>query len=289
MFAGPQCNLLPDGRRLHLNHGPIDLIVEAFGARSEIDAAYGQATAHFAHILNDLVSEIGMLRQPVIAPRCVPDGPVARRMMDVCWPHRRDFVTPMAAVAGSVADHMLAALIEGRELERAYVNNGGDIAFFLTSGAMLTAGLVADYHIPFIDATCALGHDQPVRGIATSGWKGRSFSLGIADSVTVLAKTAAAADVAATLIGNAVIADDPAIERAPARDLDPDSDLGDRPVTIAVGLLDDGTIKAALRSGVTAAKKMQRAGHIAAAVLVLQQQFRTVGSVPAGLIEEHAA
>ncbi len=195
----------------------------------------------------------------------------------------------MAAVAGSVADDMLVALIEGRQLERAYVNNGGDIAFFLTPGATLTTGLVGDYHLPAIDATCALGHGQPVRGIATSGWKGRSFSLGIADSVTILAETAAAADVAATLIANEVIADDPAIDRAPASDLDPDRELGDRPITIAVGSLDDGTVRAALDSGVMAAKKMQRAGHITAAVLVLQQQFRTVGSVPAGLIEEHAA
>ena len=289
MFAGPQCSVLPDGRRLHLNHGPIDLIVEAFGSQSEIDAAYGQATTQFSHILNDLVSELEILRQPVIEPRWVPDGAVARRMVNACWPHRRGFVTPMAAVAGSVADEMLAALIEGRNLERAYVNNGGDIALYLTPGATLTAGLVGDYHLPSIDATCVLGHDQPVRGIATSGWKGRSHSLGIADSVTVLAETAAAADVAATLIANAVTAADPSIERAPAIDLDPDSDLGDQPVTIAVGSLDDATIGAALTLGSTTANEMQRAGHISAAVLVLQQQFLTVGPVPAGLIEEHAA
>ena len=289
MFAGPQCTLLPDGRRLHLNHGPIDLIVEAFGSRSEIDASYGQARDRFALILQGLVGELERLRQPVRTPRWAPDGPVAIRMMTASWPHRGGFVTPMAAVAGSVADDMLAALIEGRDLERAYVNNGGDIAFYLTPGASLTAGLVGNYHLPAIDATCALGHGQPVRGIATSGWKGRSFSLGIADSVTILAETAAAADVAATLIANAVIADDPAIERAPASDLDPDSDLGDRPVTIAVGSLDDGTVRAALELGVKAAKDMQRAGHITAAMLVLQQQIRTVGSVPAGLIEDHAA
>ena len=195
----------------------------------------------------------------------------------------------MAAVAGSVADDMLAALIAGRDVARAYVNNGGDIAFYLTPGATLTAGLVGDYHLPSIDATCALGHEQPARGIATSGWKGRSFSFGIADSVTVLAATAAAADVAATLIGNEVTVDHPAIERVPASELDPDSDLGDRPVTTAVGLLDDGAVEVALESGVKVAEKMQRAGHITTAVLVLQQEFRTIGSVPAGLIEEHAA
>lgn len=289
MTAGPQCALLPDGRRLHLNHGPIDLIVEAFGPQSEIDASYRQAIDRFSHVLDGLVGELETLRQPVSSPRWSPDGPVARRMMDACWPHRGDFVTPMAAVAGSVADDMLAALIAGRDVARAYVNNGGDIAFYLTPGATLTAGLVGDYHLPSIDATCALGHEQPARGIATSGWKGRSFSFGIADSVTVLAATAAAADVAATLIGNEVTVDHPAIERVPASELDPDSDLGDRPVTTAVGLLDDGAVEVALESGVKVAEKMQRAGHITTAVLVLQQEFRTIGSVPAGLIEEHAA
>lgn len=289
MFAGPQCALLPDGRRLHLNHGPIDLIVETFGPQSEIDASYRQAIDRFSHVLNGLVGELETLRQPVHSPRWTPDGPVARRMMDACWPHRGGFVTPMAAVAGSVADDMLAALIAGRDLERAYVNNGGDIAFYLTPGATLTAGLVGDYHLPSIDATCALGHEQPARGIATSGWKGRSFSFGIADSVTVLAAAAAAADVAATLIANEVTVDHPAIERVPASELDPDSDLGDRLVTTAVGLLDDGAVEVALESGVEVAENMQRAGLVTAAVLVLQQKFRTIGSVPAGLIEEHAA
>ena len=289
MFAGPQCELLPDGRRLHLNHGPIDLIVEAFGVRSEIDAAYHQVKSGFSDVLNVLVEELNSLRRPVCSPRWMPAGPIARRMMEACWPHRHEFVTPMAAVAGSVADEMLAALIEGRNLDKAYVNNGGDIAFYLTQDTSLTAGLVGDYHLPAIDATCELDHDQPVRGIATSGWKGRSHSLGIVDSVTVLAQTSAAADVAATLIANAVNIDDPAIQRLPACDLDPDSDLGSRLVTVEIGLLDNRTVEAALDSGIKAANDMQRAGHITAAVLVLKQQFRTVGSAPAGLIQEHAA
>jgi ApbE superfamily uncharacterized protein (UPF0280 family) len=194
----------------------------------------------------------------------------------------------MAAVAGAVADEVLAALVKGRDLIKAYVNNGGDIAFHLSAGASLMAGLVGDYDLPSVDATCELGYDQSARGIATSGWKGRSHSFGIADSVTVLAKTAAAADVAATLIANAVNTNDPNIERTPAHNLDPDSDLGDRLVTVSVGHLDDAKVSAALEAGIRVAKKMRHAGHITAAVLVLQQKFRTVGSVPAGLIEEQA-
>ena len=36
VMQGPQVTWLQDGKRLHLNHGPIDLIVEAFG---EADAS----------------------------------------------------------------------------------------------------------------------------------------------------------------------------------------------------------------------------------------------------------
>jgi len=286
---GAASRLLPDGRRLHLTHGPIDLIVEAFGAADEIAAAYRQATARFPGILPDLVAELSLLRAPLGERPPRAQGAVARRMVAACRPHRAVYVTPMAAVAGAVADEMLAALVSGRALEKAYVNNGGDIAFHLSPGASLIAGLVADYRLPAIDGTCALDAGQPARGIATSGWQGRSFSLGIADAVTVLADDAARADVAATLIANEVNADHPAVVRAPARTLDPDSDLGDRPVTVSVGTLEDESVAAALDKGLAAAEAFRRAGHIRAAVLVLRQDFRVAGTVPAGAITRRQA
>jgi len=289
MTGGPQIGMLPDGRRLHLSHGPIDLIVEAFGAPDEIAAAYRQAAARFPDILPTLVEELAMLRKPVAEPRWQPRGPVARRMLAACWPHRAVFITPMAAVAGAVADEVLAAMCVGRALDKAYVNNGGDIAFHLSPGANLTAGLVADYRLPKIDATCALAFEQPARGIATSGWQGRSFSLGLADAVTILADSGAAADAAATLVANAVNVDHPAVVRVKASDIDPDSDLGDRLVTAEVGALDDDAVEAALESGVAVAETMARAGLVRAAVLVLRQRFRVAGTMPAGLIAPRAA
>ena len=78
-----------------------------------------------------------------------------------------------------------------------------------------------------------------VRGIATSGRHGRSLSFGIANSVTVLAKSAAMADTAATLIANAVdLPGHPAVERRPASSLRDDSDLGERLVVTGVGDLE---------------------------------------------------
>jgi hypothetical protein len=166
-------------------------------------------------------------------------------MAEAVWPHRAVFITPMAAVAGAVADEMLEALVSGRRLDKAYVNNGGDIAFHLAPGQALRAGIFSRA----LDGSVELTHDRPVRGIATSGWVGRSFSLGIADSVTILGRTAAAADAAATVVANAVNAQHPAIERRPARELDPDSDLGDLPVTTAVGTLPAATVTEALERG----------------------------------------
>jgi ApbE superfamily uncharacterized protein (UPF0280 family) len=260
---------LPDGR-LHLQHGPIDLIIEAFGAREDVEAAYRQAIDRFGDILPILVRELPALRRPVGAAYPLLQGPVARRMAEAVWPHRALFITPMAAVAGAVADEMLQAMLVGRTLDKAYVNDGGDIAIHLAPGHSLRAGIFAQA----LDGAVTLTHDRPVRGIATSGRGGRSFSLGIADSVTVLARTAAAADAAATLIANAVDIDHPAVERRPARELDPDSDLGDLAVTVAVGVLPRDAIDAALDRGLAEARRLRRLGLIDSVAISLRGLWR---------------
>ena len=257
-------------RRLHLQHGPIDLIVEAFGDEAEVEESYRQAIARFADILPTLVRELPMLRRPVGRAYPLLHGPVARRMADAVWPHRAVYITPMAAVAGAVADEMLQALVNGRALDKAYVNDGGDIAIHLSPGHELRAGIFASG----LDGVARLMHGQPARGIATSGWRGRSLSLGIADSATVLAKTGAAADAAATLIANAVNVDHPAIGRQAARLLDPDSDLGDLPVTVSVADLPDDAIAQALDTGVAEARRLRLLGLIEGAALSLRGQWR---------------
>lgn len=281
----PQVALLPDGRRLHLQHGPIDLVIEAFGSREEVGAAYRQARDRFQTVLSELVTELPGLRAPVLEETEAwrPDGATARRMADAVWPHRDVFVTPMAAVAGSVADEVMAALVTGRDLHKAYINNSGDIAVHLTPGQPLRLGIVGELFRPSIDGTAELTFEQPVRGVATSGWQGRSHSFGIADAVTVLAQNAAAADVAATLIANAVNVDHPSIERVPATELNDQSDLGERLVTVGVGELDHGAVDTALAAGFATARRMQDAGLIAGAVLVLKKEMRATGSLPAAL------
>ncbi len=262
---GPTAARLPDGR-LHLQHGPIDLVIGA-----DREGAYAAAAGRFQDILPTLVSELAALRRPVERGRL--EGPVARRMEAACLPFAPDFITPMAAVAGAVADEVLAAM----PASRAYVNNGGDIALRIPPGASFTVGLVPDIGRPSLDGRFAITHDMPVRGVATSGWRGRSQSLGIADSVTVLAETAAAADAAATMIANAVQADHPAVRRLPAWAVKDDSDLGDRPVTVGVGDLPDGAVASALDAGCAFAEDCRQRGLIWGAVLTLKGRYRVVG------------
>jgi len=291
MNSRAQIRLLPDGRRLHLQDGPIDLIVEAFGARNEIENAYRAACVRFETVLDELCAELALLRQQCLPESEWPHGVVARRMMAAVLPYASEFfITPMAAVAGAVAEGVLSAMRASAQLSRAYVNNGGDIALHLAPGEKFVVGIVERPDRPSLFGTATLHACDPIRGIATSGWRGRSFSLGIADAVTVLAERAAAADAAATIIANAVdLPGHPAIIRVPARELAPDSDLADRPVTQFVAELSAADVNQALLAGVETAERLQRIGLIRSAALKLQGETRVVGSIPdlsASLVDE---
>ncbi len=341
------------GERWHFQHGPIDLVLRAWGDADLCARAYEQAWRRFQTVLAELVRELPTLREPVAAPtfslprsgregahspllrrmgsegrvrptnhlpaetpfphfpsarqeradgpllshfvgeksQCPLSGVVARRMWHACAPFADMFITPMAAVAGAVADGVLAAMLAGCELRKAYVNNGGDIAIHLAPGERFETGIVGDISKPKITATASVAAEEGVGGIATSGWRGRSFSLGIADSVTVLARDAAAADAAATMIANAVSTDHPAIERRAARDLDPDSDLREHRVTVSVGALDSASRAAALAQGRDAACLYREAGLIEAAYIELQGRRIAVGreDAPAAIPEKRMA
>lgn len=269
-----------DGDRLHLQHGPIDVVLRAWGATGAVAAAYEAVVARFGTVLPELAGELAELRKPMSA-RPQVEGPVARRMVAACRPHAGLFVTPMAAVAGAVADELLEVMVEAAPLDRAFVNDGGDIAIHLTEGETMDIAVAADFSrgsIPALNGRITLTDRDGIGGIATSGAQGRSFSLGIADSVTVLARDAATADVAATLIANAVTFDHPAVERRPARDLDPDSDLGELAVTTAVGPLPREAILAALEAGRAQAGQFRLRGLIRDCALVLQGETVTLGS-----------
>lgn len=270
-MSGPHITLLPDGTRLHLQHGPIDLIIGAEGDGTGVrEFAFQAAAERFTSVLHELVSELPGLRREVGSSPF--EGRIARRMETAVQPHASHcFVTPMAAVAGAVADEVLASMTDATPLTRAYVNNGGDIALHLSGGHSFRMAIRG------VDGAdlgrISIAHNDNTRGIATSGQGGRSLSFGIADSVTVLARTAAEADAAATLIANAVdLPNHPSISRRPAYEINPDSDLGDRLVVTGCGHLAPADIQTALSTGKAVAQRMQNEGMIKAASLHLRGQ-----------------
>ncbi|MEM7717936.1 MAG: UPF0280 family protein [Pseudomonadota bacterium] len=254
------------GGRLHLQHGPIDLIltVEGPGRTQALQAAQDR----FETVLDVLVTELDHLTVSYAGHRF--QGPIAQRMAKAVAPLAQDhFVTPMAAVAGAVADEVLAAM-RPHDLNKTIVNNGGDVAFHLTDDQEFTSfSPIGSVVVPA---------DSPVRGIATSGWRGRSQSRGIADAVTVLADTAARADAAATLIANAVdLPDHPAITRVKAQAVEAIPQLGARSVTSAVGALGASDRADALDAGQRYAASLVANGLIAGAALLLQGETRVTG------------
>jgi uncharacterized protein len=276
----PQIRLLPDGKRLHLQDGPIDLVIEANGTEADVRAADDAAARRFDGLLDELCAELSELRKAAHPTHCTLDGVVARRMYAAVAPFAADcFITPMAAVAGSVAEEILGAMLAAAPLTRAYVNNGGDIALHLGAGEQFRVGLMDRPDRQGVMRTLVIDAKDASRGVATSGRHGRSFSLGIADAVTVLAKTASQADAAATVIANAVdLPGHPAIVRIPANELQPDSDLGPRLVTRDVGPLTDVEIAEALAAGETRARQLLTAGLIDGAALCLCGAVVVVGA-----------
>jgi len=261
-------------------------VLQAFGAASEVRNAYEAAARRFLTVLDELCSELSLLRAQAAKRGPEPRGRIARRMARAVAPYaERTFITPMAAVAGAVAEEILEAMISSARLPKAYVNDGGDIALHLEPQEEVAIGMVDRPDRPSLFGTATVRSHDPVRGIATSGWRGRSFSLGIADAVTVLAQRASEADAAATIIANAVdLPGHPAITRAPARSLAPDSDLGDLLVTQDVGELSPEEVSSSLEAGWAVAQALAAEGLIHSAALRLRYATRIAGTpMPAAL------
>ena len=275
-------------QRWHFQHGPIDLIISAEGDPLAVADAHERAWRRFVPLLDELVAELPLLKRAIRAGDHVNpcSGETAALMWEACRAMVDDesvFITPMAAVAGAVAQTIARVYASaGSSVTKATINNGGDIALVLNGDAVTRIGVVgntdavsmrdAQIHVASNAEIVICGHDA-VRGIATSGWRGRSFSLGIADSVTTLARTAAMADAAATVIANAVTVDDARIVRRRASELKDGSDLGDILVTTHVPALPAAQVEMAIANGLNRAQSLVQNGRVDAVLIQVQGQW----------------
>jgi uncharacterized protein len=258
-------------RRWRFHWGPSDIFITGHGESFAFDQSIESAWQRFLPLLPALRKELDSLKKPVGEGACALH-PVAQRMLQAVQPYAQLFglfITPMAAVAGSIAQELLAEF-SSPEITKVTVNNGGDIAFRLLPAQTLEVAIHGGGNL-------TIGAQTGLEGVATSGWAGRSFSLGIADSVTVIATTAAMADAAATMIANAVNTQHSAILRLPANSLRDDHDLGVCLVTQAVGELPPAKVQDALNNGLMFAQRCVDHGLIAAAYLRCKQSIATLG------------
>ncbi|MEW5725180.1 MAG: UPF0280 family protein [Thermodesulfobacteriota bacterium] len=231
-------------------------VMAAKAARSALDSL--QVLADFQGYMKLLT---GSLPEDRPLPRVVERARKAARAVD-------GGLTSLAAVAGAVADEVaLSAANLGAD--KVIVNNGGDLALILKGRTTATVGLKAPRSSEMVGRLTLKAGDR-IRGVASSGWEGRSFSRGIADLVTVWAENASLADAAATFIAGQVVVRDSKIRQVRAREVDPLSDLGHALVTVAVGPLSPSQCRQALKQGLIATQNLFKAHLIRGCLIKVQ-------------------
>lgn len=248
--------------------GPMTLTVSAWQdgrARPVIAAKAARKAIFCLDILSEFQGYLKKLSKTLPENRPLPT--VVKRAFDAVHSVSGE-LTPLAAVAGAVADEV-AAHAAALKADKVIVNNGGDIAVIVKNKETAVVGLKPP-HSDILIGQLHIDRESGVGGVASSGWSGRSFSSGAADMVTVWSENAAAADAAATFIAGKTSSFSTDIQQKKAVELDPFSDLEHNLVTDQVGRLTQKEKKDALMQGIRAAESLFKKNLIKGAFIYLQ-------------------
>ena len=248
--------------------GPMRLVIRAWNKDQPQTKLARRAAKESILYLERIARFRPLLSRPLPEIVELPEDELALRMITSARAIGDHDLTPMAAVAGTIADAVADWLFE-RGTTRAIVNNGGDIAIRLAQGEAATVGVRPQVNSPHISHVMRLEGSPSTWGVTTSGVGGRSFTRGIASAVTVLAANASAADAAATAVANACFVEDKGIIQMPAEKMDPSSDLAGINVTTAVGSLSSENILIALDSARQKAEYLFQENLITGAFIAL--------------------
>ncbi len=268
---------LQDGTVL-VQCGPLRMFIEArVGAvkQPELCRAAGRQAITF---LERVAKRLPALKVPAIRTDLTGDDPLVETMWRAALAADADDLTPLAAVAGTIAD-ATADYLEARGMTRVVVNNGGDIAFRLKGAEVLSIGIREKIDESRVSGKVVIDAGMNLGGVATSGLGGRSLTRGVADAATVLANRAALADAAATAVANATFIESPAVERVPAESLDAGSDLGGLMVTTRIGTLTDAEIERALARSIVKAQNLVAFGAIFGAFVSVRGRGRATATL----------
>ncbi|HIJ37042.1 MAG TPA: hypothetical protein HPP59_07215 [Deltaproteobacteria bacterium] len=256
--------------------GPMRLVISSFigkNAQREMNVkaakvSFGifERTARFQDLLRAVHESV---------PRDLEE-PVAAKMISSVISMGEPDLTPMAAVAGTIADSVADFLFDAG-MTRVIVNNGGDIAIRLKEGASVAVGIRDDLRKESFSHVLSLDSIEPSWGIATSGLGGRSLTRGIASAACIIARDASVADAAATVVGNAACVEDESLIRRDAVEMDPYTDLGRMKVTESIGELSEEKKQEAIRRGMKRARELMERKMIFGAFLSVQGRVEMTG------------
>lgn len=261
-----------EDRMVEALSGPMRLTIQAWkGDAPQIGLAREAAAASFG-FLERIAAQRRILSQAAVNIQTWPDDDLAVRMIEDTLRIGDADLTPMATVAGSIAD-AVADWLWGQDLDRVIVENGGDIALRMQTEQTVRVGMRPRVDEPVISHILQLDGSRESWGVTTSGFGGRSLSRGIASAVICVAGRAGTADAASTAIANACWAEDEAVLRVLARDLDPNTDIPDVPVTLSFEHINPETWKTAGQRGFARAGQLVEDSILSGAAIFIGEEL----------------
>ncbi|MBN2032059.1 MAG: UPF0280 family protein [Deltaproteobacteria bacterium] len=265
--------------------GPMRLVISAWiGKLAQCDIAVRAAEEAFVYLEAVAEARSSLRRIGGRAPDKRKHFLVERMIESVSAVGDED-LTPMAAVAGTIADGV-AEFLFARGMTKVVVENGGDISVRLESDEFVTVGIRPEVGFRKISHIIALGSERRSWGVATSGLGGRSLTRGVASGVTTVARTASLADAAATAVANASFVEDTQVIRRPAEEVDPYTDIPGLFVTVKAGVLNEAVKNLAVERAMSRAEELVSKDVILGAFVAVQGKIGMTQFVRDRLVKE---
>jgi uncharacterized protein len=264
--------------------GPMRMFVEGSIHGNPDPEACSRAANEAIGFLEQIAKHMDMVKAPARMIAEPPRHLLIHGMWSAVTEVGDPDLTPMAAVAGTIAD-ATADFLLGQGLTRIVVNNGGDVAIRLSAGETVTVGIRPDLNAEQITHRVLITMDMNIGGVCTSGLGGRSFTRGVASATTVFAGSAAIADAAATAVANATYINSPAIQRRIADSIYPDTDLKGLEIAASVDRLSEDEALTALNQGLNRAETLVERGLIVGACVAVQGHMRCTKGI-SGLVQQ---
>jgi ApbE superfamily uncharacterized protein (UPF0280 family) len=258
--------------KVHFDYGPVSMVLSASAEGGPLTELCCGAFEAVDAALREITDSLPILRlyAPQIPPAILKGLP--RRMLESVLAAGDPLMTPLAAVAGAVADAAADWLFD-RGADQVLANNGGDIALRLGPGKSVKLGIVSSLALGEIDQVLTITEADGIGGIATSGLGGRSFTRGIAQGLTAFARSGVLADALATHLANASFIPSPRIYTGKAGILDPNSDIADLDVVIGMDQLSPDEVRRSLDQVREEALRQKQKGNLLALRASVQGEF----------------